>query len=248
MLKRLWVRFRRLPWWGKGLIIVIGLAGIGCGGIAALIAYSQWQSNSTRYIRRWFDDKSSRPELTTIQREPCPGAPFLLPSDGLIGLLWRDSALPYNVLHRHTGLDIFGDGDPGTVPVYAAYDGYLTRLEDWVSSVIIRHEDPLVPGRTIWTYYTHMASKDGESFIADDFPPGTSDVWVTQGTLLGHQGDYSGSGLLPVGMHLHFSIVKSHADGSFKNESRLGNTLDPSPYLGMELNIKGKPSRPIHCQ
>ncbi len=246
--KRAAGRFRWLAWWQQGLLAVLGMAGAGVGGFIALQLYSEAQSHSNRYIRRWFDDPASRPELTTVRREPCPGAPFLLPSDGLIGLLWKDTATPYNLPRRHSGVDIFGDGDPGTVPVYAAYDGYLTRLDDWVASVIIRHDDPLQPGRTIWTYYTHLASKEGESFVADAFPPGTSEVWVEQGTLLGYQGEYAGSSLVPVGMHLHFSIVQSEADGSFKNESRPGNTLDPSPYLGMDLHLKGNPPRPITCR
>ncbi|MBN2303630.1 MAG: M23 family metallopeptidase [Anaerolineae bacterium] len=249
MLKNLVTRLRRLSWWKKGLIALAGVIGTGICGVITLVLYSQSQSDSNKYINRWFDDPASRPELTTIQREPCPGAPFLLPSDGLIGLLWRDSALPYNIFKRHTGVDIFGDGEPGEVPVYAAYDGYLTRLPDWKATVIIRHDDPLEPGRTIWTYYTHMASRDGDtSYIADSFPAGTREVWVTQGTLLGTQGEYSGGSLAPVGLHLHFSIVKSDPDGSFKNESRLGNTLDPSPYFGMGVNIAGKPARPIMCQ
>jgi hypothetical protein len=226
-----------------------GLAGTGLGGFILLTLYSQSQSNSSKYIHRWFDDPASRPDLTTTQRSPCPGAPFLLPSDGLIGLLWNDPAAPYNMLHRHTGVDIFGDGAPGTVPVVAAYDGYLTRLPDWFATVIIRHDDPLQPGRTIWTYYTHMAARDGSvSYVAEAFPAGTSEVWVEQGTLLGYQGEYSGNQLMPVGLHVHFSIVKSDPDGSFKNESRRGNTLDPSPYLGMDVNIKSLPERPITCR
>ena len=249
MVSRIALRFRRWAWWQKGIIAVVGLAGIAGGGYAALILYSRAQSDSNEVIRRWFADARHRPALTTTQREPCPGAPFLLPSDGLIGLLWRDSAAPYHILRRHTGIDIFGDGQPGAVPVYAAYDGYLTRLPEWKATVIIRHDDPLQPGRTIWTYYTHMAARDGnESFVAEAFPPGASEVWVEQGTLLGYQGEYSGSGLAPVGLHVHFSIVKSEPDGSFKNEARLGNTLDPSPYLGMDVNIESKPERPITCR
>jgi hypothetical protein len=244
VLKQLW---RRLPWWGRGLVILAAFAGAAGGGLILLLIYSESQSNSNAAIRRWFDHPEDRPQLTTIQRTPCPGAPFLLPSDGLIGLLWRDPGAPYNLLKRHTGLDIFGDGTPGTVPVYAAYEGYLTRLPDWVSSVIIRHDDPLHPGRTIWTYYTHMASRDGESYIVADFPPGTKEAWVEQGTLLGYQGEYAGSSRVPIGMHVHFSIVKSDADGSFKNEAHLNNTLDPSPYFGMPLNIKSRPERPIQC-
>jgi hypothetical protein len=242
-------RFRRLPWWGKGLVALIGVIGVAGAGLIGLFAYSQTQSNSTRFIHRWFNEPGSRKDLITARRIPCPGAPFVLPSDGLIGLLWRDPAPPYAIVRRHTGLDIFGDGAPGTVPVYAAYDGFLTRLPEWVSSVIIRHDDPLHPGRTIWTYYTHMASGDGTtSFIAEAFPPGTQGAWIEQGTLLGYQGEYNGSNPLPIGMHVHFSIVQSEPDGSFKNEAKLGNTLDPSPYLGMPLNIKGKPERPITCR
>lgn len=237
-----------MPIWARVLIGLVGLAGIGVMGYFSLTLYSNRQSNSGAYIDRWFDDRDSRPQIANDRNMVCPGAPFILPTDGLIGLLWRDTALPYNIFQRHTGLDIFGDGEPGEIPVYAAYEGYLTRLSDWKSSVIIRHDDPLHPGQTIWTYYTHMASKDGNpSFIVDNFPPGTVDMWVEQGTLLGYQGNYAGRGV-PVGMHLHFSIVQSEKDGSFKNESKLGNTLDPSPYFGLPLNVKDRPKRPIQCE
>jgi hypothetical protein len=242
-------RYRRLARWQQGLLALVGVLGAAGGGFVTLTLYSQAQSNSARVIQRWFNDPDSRPNLITEQHTPCPGAPFLLPSSGLIGLLWRDSAFPYNLLRRHTGIDIFGDGEPGTVPVYAAYDGWLTRLPEWKASVIIRHDDPLQAGRTIWTYYTHMASRDGNtSYIVEDFPPGTREVWVEQGTLLGYQGEYSGKALAPIGLHVHVSIVLSEPDGSFKNEARLHNTLDPSPYFGMPLNIASKPARPIRCR
>lgn len=243
ILRRWW----RLRWWLRWPLLGAVLVGtLICGYLGLLFYSSQFQSNSLGYIRRWFDDRSSRDELMTTNAEPCPGAPFLLPSSGLIGLLWRDPAAPYTVLNRHSGIDIFGDGEPGEVPVYAAYDGYLTRLDGWVSSVIIQHDDPLQPGHIIWTYYTHMASEGGDSYIVADFPPGTRGTWVERGTLLGYQGNYSGS-IRPVGLHLHFSVVQSEADGSFKNESDPANTLDPSPYLGMDVNIDGQPERPIRC-
>jgi len=247
MLRRIVKRFRRLRRWQQGALVVAGMAGILGGGIAALMLYSETQSNSNGYIRRWFNDPRARADLMNWRDDVCHAAPFQLPSDGMIGLLWSDTSGPYNVLRRHTGLDIFGDGAPGEVPVYAAYDGYLTRQADWLSSVIIRHDDPLHPGRTIWTYYTHMAARDGdESYVVPEFPPGTSEVWVEQGTLLGYQGEYSGS-VIPVGLHVHFSIVTSEPDGSYKNEASLDNTLDPSPYLGMTLHNNARPPRPIPC-
>jgi hypothetical protein len=226
------------------------------GMVGALMAYRFWlprysdsRSNSLEPIVRWFDDPSSRPELSTnMGGRTCPGAPFSLPSDGFIGMLWDDPAAPYTILNTHTGIDIFGDGAPGTVPVYAVYSGRLTRRPEWIASVIVRHDDPLQPGRFIWTYYTHMASRDGtRSFIAPDFPPDTVDMPVEQGTLLGYQGEFAGAGAAPIGMHVHMSIVQSEADGSFKNEGYIGNTLDPSPYFGMTLNIKDLPPRPIRC-
>jgi peptidoglycan LD-endopeptidase LytH len=166
--------------------------------------------------------------------QACGDAPFINPTSGFIGFLWDDSFRPG---HRHSGLDIFGGSGVGQTPVIAAYDGYLTREQDWKSTVIIRiPSDPLQPGRQIWTYYTHMASPDGESYISEDFPAGTTEAWVSAGTPLGLQGNYSGTPGQPTGVHLHFSIVKDDVEGRFLNELEIGNTLDPSPYLGMNLN------------
>ncbi len=216
--------------------------------IIAVVTYFYLdRSNSPESIGNWFRQPETRPDLITDNTDLCEGAPFILPSPGFIGLLWRDPSGPYNILRRHTGIDIFGDGAPGEVPVIAVYDGYLTRLDDWFSTVIIRHDDPLQPGRTIWTYYTHMGNRSGtESFIDEAFPAGTSEVFVEQGTLLGYQGEYAGTGA-PVGLHVHLSIVESEDDGSFKNEAILDNTLDPSPYFGLPLNINDLPERPIQC-
>lgn len=228
------------------LVVLLILAFV---AVRSLRRSGQGRSNSFEPIERWFTDPASRPSLTTYRGDTaCPGAPFILPSDGLIGLLWGDPASPYTILNTHSGVDIFGAGAPGTVPVYAVYGGELTRLTEWLSTVIIRHDDPLQPGRTIWTYYTHMASKDGAtSFISSAFPPGTADQAVEQGELLGYQGEYAGNGA-PIGMHVHLSLVQSEAEGSFKNEARIANTLDPSPYFGMSLNIADLPDRPIRCR
>ncbi len=230
----------------KRVLFSIGLLGV--AGSAAAIAYLNLTgSDSNDVIRRWLVDPSSRAELTTSNEAPCPGAPFLLPSSGLVGLLWGDTARPYNPLRRHTGIDVFGDGPPGSVPVVAVYDGYLTRLNDWFSTVIIRHDDPLQPGRTIWTYYTHMGSRDGsESFVHPDFPRETREMFVEQGRVLGWQGEYSGTGP-GIAMHVHMSIVTTDSDGRFKNEAVLGNTLDPSRYFGLPLKIDGLPARPVQC-
>ncbi len=175
-------------------------------------------------------------------RARCGHAPFLTPTEGYIGYLWGDAFRPG---HRHTGIDIFGGRGNGQTPVFAAYPGRLYRRADWKASLIIQHDDPLQPGRVIWTYYTHLADEQGRSLIADAFPPGTEGVPVDAGTFLGYQGNFSGRPGQPVGVHLHFSIVRSAADGHFLDERRLANTLDPSPYLGFPLRFDQVPGERV---
>jgi murein DD-endopeptidase MepM/ murein hydrolase activator NlpD len=165
----------------------------------------------------------------------CGEAPFPFPTRGFVGYLWGDS---FRLNNRHQGIDIFAGTDVGKTPVMAAYDGFLTRQSDWKSSLIIRVPiDPLVPEQQIWLYYTHLADSEGNSLISSDFPSGTLDVPVKAGEILGYQGNYSGTPGNPVGVHLHFSIVRDNGNGGYLNELEIDNTIDPSPYLGMELNI-----------
>jgi hypothetical protein len=185
-------------------------------------------------FRAWRSNPSAHPEWKLRAGSRCGEAPFIFPTDGMVGFLWDDSFRPG---HRHQGLDIFGAEGVGVTPVVSVYPGYLTRLPDWKSSVIIRiPSDPLKPGRQIWTYYTHMATEGGQSFISDEFPPGTYDKLVDAGTILGYQGNYSGDPNNPTGIHLHFSIVKDDGQGGFRNELEINNTYDPSPYLGLRVN------------
>lgn len=197
--------------------------------------------------RMYFANSPSTPKVLAFLRQPadyqdwvlpaltrCENAPFLMPTTGMIGFLWGDSFRPG---HQHQGVDIFSGAAVGEAPIYAAYDGYLSRLPDWKSTVIIRiPSDPLQPDRQIWTYYTHMADRDGNSLIVSTFPPGSSEVFVPAGTLLGYQGNYSGNTNRPTGTHLHFSIVKDDGMGRYLNELEIENTIDPSPYFGLPLN------------
>jgi peptidoglycan LD-endopeptidase LytH len=189
-----------------------------------------------RQLRTYWKDPEIHSDWALHAGEQCGEAPFIMPTSGFVAFFYGDH---YRNGKRHQGVDIFGASGPenlGETPVVAAYDGYLTRLPDWKSSVIIRiPSDPLQPDRQIWTYYTHMADPDGNSFIDPAFPPGTYEVFVPAGTLLGYQGNYSADPQNPTGMHLHFSIVLDD-NGSFRNELAYQNTLDPSEYLGVEMN------------
>ncbi len=203
---------------------------------ASLYYYFSHRRGSARTTQTFafLRDPSSRPNLMIKAGAQCDFAPFIFPTDGLIGFIWDDSFRPG---HRHAGIDIFSGTESGVTPVIAAYPGYLTREADWKSTVIIRvPEDPLQPNRQIWVYYTHMADFQGNAFISSQFPAGTEEVYVEAGTFLGYQGNYSGNPANPVGVHLHISVVKDDGFGKFKNELEIENTFDPSPYFGLPLN------------
>jgi hypothetical protein len=202
-------------------------------------------SDQVLRLRAWFDNPAAHTQWSITAGERCATAPMLLPSNGYIGFGWDDSFRPG---HRHSGLDIFGpDAQNGVTPIVAAYAGYLTREEGWKSTVILRHPNfsavptvGIAAGEQIWTYYTHMAARDGsESYIAPDFPPGTAERFVEAGTLLGYQGNWGGSAWQLTGRHLHFSVVKSAPDGSYLDERDLANTYNPIFLLGLVPNAAG---------
>lgn len=207
-------------------------------GLLAVLWLGLRRDPRARQFMQWAGgDSEERAALVTVLRDPCPGAPFILPTDGYIGLLYADPNGPYSAAQPHQGIDIFSNAAAGVMPVYAAYDGYISREAGWRSALIQRvPEDPLQPGRTIWLYYAHMADRDGNSFIEPGFPPGVSELFVPRGTLLGYTGDYNGGALRDIWVHLHFSIVLDDGRGRYTNELEFANTLDPSPYLGLPLN------------
>jgi murein DD-endopeptidase MepM/ murein hydrolase activator NlpD len=224
-------------------VVVAGLAAAG------YLAYRYLNSpNSARWLqyRQYLNNPEDFDEYVIKAGTICGDAPFAFPTDGLTFGMWGQS---YRPGHIHAGLDIFAGTEPGVTPVYAAYDGYLTRQADWTSTVIIRiPEDPLQPSRQIWTYYTHMASQDGEtSFISEAFPPGTLEVFVKVGTLLGYQGNYSGDPVNPTGLHLHFSVVSDDGQGGYLNELEIENTYDPSPYFGLPFSHSENPDKFAVC-
>ena len=226
--------------------------------ILLVTAYLFYKTASTIYylvdprsrpITQWATgDEAARANLITVQREACGDAPFILPADGFIGLLYADPRGPYSLLKPHQGIDIFSEGDGGKTAVYAAYDGYVTRESDWVSTLILRvPQDPLAPDEQIWLYHTHMADRDGNDFIEPAFPRGTSEFFVEQGTLLGYTGNYNGSSPRDVWVHLHFSIVMDDGNGRYLNELDFSNTKDPSPYFQMNMNYRDS-SGSVRCQ
>jgi len=213
----------------------------------ALYGYFNYVRTSGRWAR--FTELRTNPEVFeqyALQAgERCGDAPFAFPTRGVPLGLWDQS---YRFGHRHAGIDIFSGTEPGVTPVYAVYPGYLSRLPDWKATLIIRiPSDPLNPGRQIWTYFTHLANQDGQSFISEEFPAGTNEVFVEAGTFLGFMGDFSGDPGNPTGLHLHFSVVKDDGSGKFLNELDIRNTYDPSPYFNLPLNHRENPDEFAAC-
>lgn len=223
------------------LLVVVFLSLLFAEKVSAYIR--TWVSGRNKAVMDYIRHPEEHRDWEMEALSRCGEAPFVLPTRGYIGYLYKDSFTPMKL---HTGLDIFGGEQVGQTPIYAPIDGYLTRESEWKSSLILRiPEDPLDPDQQIWIYMTHLADSKGNSLIESAFPPGIQEVAVSQGDLLGYQGNYSGYVGSPTGIHLHISIVKDDGNGNYLNELYIQNTLDPSPYFGMALNAANtKESRP----
>jgi len=231
-----------IKWFISLLVIILAVA-------AGFFIYQMIKGTSprTRKLIIWLRYPINNVDWSMTALTRCKEfTPFLFPTDGYIGYLWDDSFRPG---HSHQGIDIFTSESTGETPVFAAYDGYLSRLPDWKSSLIIRvPQDPLHPQRQIWLYYTHLADPEGNSYIVKEFPTGSSEIFIREGTLIGFQGNYSGTNGKPVGIHLHFSIVMDDGQGTYLNELKIQNTLDPSPYFDLPLNGKTNRRQIPVCQ
>lgn len=237
-------RYNLRPMRAPNLVISMLVVAVATGAVFLLLR-ERPQSLRAAQVFAWLKLPGSDRERVVAAGSRCGDAPFIFPTTGLVGFLWDDS---FQAGHRHQGIDIFAGTAVDVTPVVAAYPGYLTRLPEWKSSVIVRvPRDPLRPGQQIWVYYTHMADARGNSFISDNFPAGTSEKPIEAGTLIGRQGDYSGDPNNPVGVHLHLSIVKDR-NGAFLNELDINNTYDPSPYFGLDLNAVKNPDKIPVCE
>jgi hypothetical protein len=220
---------------------------------AAIIIYDRpWADE--RWTQEMFDAINRSYRLTDILAEnkiytavprkasdrlsACAGAVWQLPSGGRLGIQWQDG-----------GLDFFGHGNEGKIPVYAVASGLLTRWPNWVDAVAILHDDPLHPGSKLWSYYGNMRAANGtDSYVAQDFPLGASGIPVKAGQLLGYQGSWSGKPLWPTWTHIHFNIIRAAKPEAFPSEWTFGETLDPSPYLGLIFESGNENLQPLKCE
>ena len=68
---------------------------------------NSWRSFT---VMQWLRSPQDHADWAIQAGAHCQGAPFVFPTDGLIGYLWDDS---FQAGHRHQGIDIFGGAEPG---------------------------------------------------------------------------------------------------------------------------------------
>jgi membrane-associated phospholipid phosphatase len=94
--------------------VVIATAGI-------YLYFNYGRNARTVEVINWFRDPASRPELMMTIGTECNSAPFIFPTNGLIGFIWDDSFRP---AHRHSGVDIFAGTEVGVTPIVALLSVY----------------------------------------------------------------------------------------------------------------------------
>jgi hypothetical protein len=176
--------------------------------------------------------------LVTAAVNVCPGSAWRLPGDGSLGIQLVDD-----------GIDFFGNAREGSTPVYAMADGILTRRPEWVDAVAILHDDPLRPGEKLWAFYGGMAAANGtDSFVAQDFPAGSTDIPVKSGQLLGYQGTWSGTPDWPKWVHVFIALVDAHGKSSQPKNITSADLLDPAPYLGLIVDAGKDYPQSLKCE
>lgn len=169
-----------------------------------------------------------------VEFDSCQGAEWKAPSAANLGIQLRDG-----------GIDLFGQGNEGKIPVYAVADGLLTRLLDRSDAVAIQIEDPLQPGRKIWVLYDGMASADGrKSYISEEFLTASA-VPVKAGHLIGYQGTWSGKPNWSMWVHVRLIVadIGDQLPGSVTSMT----FLDPALYLGLALDASNQNVQTWRC-
>lgn len=147
------------------------------------------------------------------------------------------------------GIDLFGRGTEASIPVYAMADGSLTRLPGRVDVVAVLHQDPLRPGKKVWAMYGGMSAANGvDSFAAEDFLEGTTNLPVQSGQLLGYQGSWSENPQWPKWVHMSFALTDGTTQETLPEDAAAANLLDPAQYLGLVIESGNDSPQPLKCK
>ena len=72
-----------------GLVGALMLAGLIGSGLLLWSVSERFSPRSGDLLKWWRGDAQTKEDLITLQRDACPNAPFILPADGFIGLLYE---------------------------------------------------------------------------------------------------------------------------------------------------------------
>ena len=86
------------------------------------------------------------------------------------------------------------------------------------------------------------------SFIVEDFPAGITNVAVKSGQLLGYQGAWSGIPPWPKWVHMVFAVVDASGQNTFPEKISVESTLDPVPYLGLNIETGNENPQSLKCE
>lgn len=143
------------------LIIIALVAGSGF----VLLAVDFGDPRERPLFAWWRGNEATRRALSIVRREPCSGAPFILPADGYIGLLYGDPRGPYSQERPHQGIDIFSTNfiEPalpaGTREFFVEQGTLLGYTGNYSGS----------PLRTVWTHlHFSIVADDGQGHYRNE--------------------------------------------------------------------------------
>ena len=134
----------------------------------------------------------------------CPQSPWQIPTRADMGMFWMNGQVI-----------MMGGGSDDIIPVFAAADGLLYQFSEWATAVAIQHDDPLNPGKKLWTFYGDLAPAFNQNspYIEDEFIQDEG-IPIKAGDLLGYQGRWLGPDQ-QTWVHLRFAIIPADQDGNF---------------------------------
>lgn len=182
-----------------------------------------------------------QPKTSQIIEVPtnCPLGIWPLPTDAYLGYQFRDGMLTF-----------YGAGTEGVVPVKTPVSGEVFRPENFPEgSLIIVHDDPLMPGSQSILLFGDMRSFRGDrDLVVETFPVGVEGIMVKKGDVIGYQSMWSGRPFQQYWLHIKLGIAPFMPDYLVDYDLLLDNLINPADYFGIRIEEQTSSPRPVKCQ
>jgi hypothetical protein len=207
--------------YARFFLIVLCATAIALSSSSPASAYGYWAIPSGHYVGNW------------IFGTPIPGTSYL--HTGID--FWTNGDCTGNWDSGHQGTNVYSP-TWGTVQKVYWLTG-TTTTDYWVNGSSKKYGILIYnPAYGRYLYFWHMANNTNTtSYMMSAITPGLN---VYEGTQLGWQGD--ATGVYDTCVHLHFTVSTSGSgDWSWPSGGSC-NCVDPSPYIGVNVNY----SSPSH--